>query len=425
MRSSCATSIIDERETELNRLCLEFLVRHQPVAGHLRFVFTTIQINKELERIGDYAESVARQVLAVSGLEPQPPHALFIELGELSIRMLREAVQAFLQQDADLASRTMAMEEQANTLRNSINAELMELSRKNQLPAAALTPLMTIARRYERVSDQAKNLCEEVLYMCTGEFAKHKGGDAFRILFFDSNNACLSQMAEGLGNAMRLPRFVFSSAGVAPQPVDARAVKFMAEKGIDISGQTSKSLEQVPQWEQYQVVVALGAQARKALPIRPGKTIFFTWSIKDPAEVEGSPEPSCKQLSNRPTTAWNRTSRNWWAQFWKNLKHNQNYEASHSISHSSSHSGMAAALALVPAANRLRQKRRQRRRENAKKQTIQNKGSDTMVNLAQAWAEEYKKVAPDVDVEVSGGGSGVGIAALTRGRLTSPTPAAT
>lgn len=49
--------------------------------------------------------------------------------------------------------------------------------------------------------------------------------------------------------------------------------------------------------------------------------------------------------------------------------------------------------------------------------TIQNKGSDTMVNLAQSWAEEYKKVAPDVDVEVSGGGSGVGIAALVKGTI--------
>ncbi len=49
--------------------------------------------------------------------------------------------------------------------------------------------------------------------------------------------------------------------------------------------------------------------------------------------------------------------------------------------------------------------------------TIQVKGSDTMVNVAQAWAEEYKKVAPHVDVEVSGGGSGVGIAALEKGAV--------
>ena len=54
---------------------------------------------------------------------------------------------------------------------------------------------------------------------------------------------------------------------------------------------------------------------------------------------------------------------------------------------------------------------------SASKVTIQNKGSDTMVNLAQGWAEEYKKAAPDVDVEVSGGGSGVGIAALVKGTI--------
>ena len=51
------------------------------------------------------------------------------------------------------------------------------------------------------------------------------------------------------------------------------------------------------------------------------------------------------------------------------------------------------------------------------KTVIQNKGSDTMVNVAQVWAEEYRKVAPDVEVEVSGGGSGVGIAALLKGAV--------
>ena len=281
---------LDELETELNRLCLEFLVRQQPVAGHLRFVFTTVQINKELERIGDYAESIARQVLAVSTLEPQPPYAKFIEIGNLAIDMLRDAVRSFLQSDADLAWRTMAIEERGNSVRNSINAELAELSRRGQLPAAALTPLMTIARRFERVSDQAKNLCEEVLYMCTGEFVKHKGAEAFRILFLDASGACLSQMAEGIGNSLDQRRFVFSSAGVTPQPLDARTVEFMARKGIDISKQTSKSLEQVPGWEHCQVIIALGPGIRKTMPARPTKAIFLTWPVKDPSKVSGPPE---------------------------------------------------------------------------------------------------------------------------------------
>ena len=52
---------------------------------------------------------------------------------------------------------------------------------------------------------------------------------------------------------------------------------------------------------------------------------------------------------------------------------------------------------------------------SATKQTIQNIGSDTMVNLAQAWAEAYAKVEPSVSVEVAGGGSGIGVAALING----------
>jgi len=55
--------------------------------------------------------------------------------------------------------------------------------------------------------------------------------------------------------------------------------------------------------------------------------------------------------------------------------------------------------------------------EKAEQVTIQNKGSDTMVNVAQVWAEEYKKTHPNIEVEVSGGGSGVGIAALTKGMI--------
>jgi len=276
---------IDELETRIDRLCLEFLVRHQPVGSDLRLVFSTIQINRELERIGDYGESIARQVLALGDLSPLPCAETFVELGKLSVHMLHDAIQSFLERDADLARRTMPIEERANTLRNSINAELAELRRQDQLPAAALTPLQTVARRLERAADQTKNICEEVLYMCTGEFAKHKRADAFRILFFDEDNACLSQMAEGIANALKLPRFVFASAGATPGPVDSQTAEFLSAKGLDVSRLASKSLEQVPDWEEYQVVVALGSRAKAALPARPGKTIRLCWDVPDPRQA--------------------------------------------------------------------------------------------------------------------------------------------
>jgi phosphate transport system protein len=281
---------LDELETEIDRLCLEFLVRQQPVASHLRFVFTVIKINKELERIGDYAESVARQALILSTLEVSPPYAKFVELGNLAVHMLHDAVQSFLEQDADLARRTTLIEERANSLRNEVNTGLRELHQAGQLPTEALTPLMTIARRFERVTDQTKNICEEVLYLCTGEFIRHPGAEAFRILFVDADNRCLSQMAEGIGNAMGLPRFVFSSAGIAPVPIDSKLVEFMAKQGCDVSRQASKTREQVPNWEHYQVVVALCEEARKAFPSPPTKTICLTWAVRYPATVAGNPE---------------------------------------------------------------------------------------------------------------------------------------
>src|SRR5690349_21861458 len=76
---------IDELEKEIDRLCLEFLVRQQPVGAHLRFAYATIKINLELERIGDYAESIARQVLKVSSLQPQPSYEKFVAIANLAI----------------------------------------------------------------------------------------------------------------------------------------------------------------------------------------------------------------------------------------------------------------------------------------------------------------------------------------------------
>src|SRR5438045_5431357 len=86
---------IDELEKEVDRLCLEFLVRQQPAGAHLRFAYATIKINLELERIGDYAESIARQVLKISNLQPQPSYEKYVAIANLSIPILQQAVQSY------------------------------------------------------------------------------------------------------------------------------------------------------------------------------------------------------------------------------------------------------------------------------------------------------------------------------------------
>jgi phosphate transport system protein len=281
---------IDDLEKQIDRLCLEFLVRQQPVAGHLRFVYATIKINAELERIGDYAESIARQALKIAHLPEVPAAKRFEEIANYSIPMLRDAARAFTDQNAELAKTTMIVEEKVDELRNQINAELLGMRQQDRIPLEALTPLMTIARRFERVSDQAKNICEEVLYMCTGEYSKHKGTEVLRVLFVDERNSCRSQMAEGIANSLGQPSLVFASAGINPQPMDPATVKYMKEKGIDISRQHSKSVEQIPNFDHYQVIIALAKEAEKVFPPPPTKTVSLGWTVQDPSKVMGTPE---------------------------------------------------------------------------------------------------------------------------------------
>jgi phosphate transport system protein len=281
---------IDEMEKELDRLCLEFLVRQQPAAGHLRFVYAAIKINNELERIGDYAESIARQFLSISSLDPQPKFGTIIKIAELAIPMLRNAMQAFIDKDADLAKATMETEDKVDEARNKAHDKLLNRHEKDKLPLEALPPMMIIASRFERVADQACNICEEVLYMATGENVKHQGKEVFRVLFVDQHDSCRGQMAVGIANSLGAQRFVFSSAGLEPREIDPKTAEFMAGMGIDISHQKSKFLNQILNLEHYEVIISLCKEAEAAFPPPPTKTVTIRWHIKDPSQHKGAAE---------------------------------------------------------------------------------------------------------------------------------------
>lgn len=280
---------IDELEKETDRLCLEFLVRQQPVGGHLRFAYAAIKLNLELERVGDYAESMARHILKMIDLKVEMPTGRFVEMADLAIPMLRDAVKAFLTQDAELAKVTMGVEDQVDVLRSDVNAEILRSVHDGRLPLESVTSLTTIAYRLERVSDQAKNICQDTLYMVTGQYAKHLGSEVFRLLFVDEHNSCRSQMAEAIASSLQLDKFLFASAGTDPQPIDASTLTFMKKKGHDISRKTPKRIDQVPNVDYYHIIVGLAKSAQKVLPPPPRKVVYIDWALSDPSETQGPP----------------------------------------------------------------------------------------------------------------------------------------
>src|SRR5579872_1856677 len=222
---------VDAMDAALDQLCLEFIVRHQPAAGHLRFVYSASKIVNLLERCGDYAESIARQVLLLSSLDYEAPTEQFNQIANLAIPMLHNAVHAFVNRNVDLARSTMASEPRVNQIRDSLTSELVDWREQGRLPLEALPSLITVARRFERVSDQATNISEQALYFATGQYLRHKVREDFRVLFVDQTNGCLSRIAQVVAEGLAAKRFWFDSAGLTAGAVEPQTIRFLADKG--------------------------------------------------------------------------------------------------------------------------------------------------------------------------------------------------
>ena len=278
--------LIDEQEQELNRRCLEFLVRHQPVARPLRLAYAAIRISQELERIGDHAESIARSAQRLATTDTAVPDDRYREMVELTAAMLRDAVHSFVTEDADLARRTEEVEETVDNLKSDLAQELRLAHPRFE----SLDPLLQIGRRLDRSSNLARDICHDVIFMCTGRPAAHKAHGTVRILFVDDHNGCLSKMAEAIGASLGKSKVVFASAGLDPHSLDATTIAFMKQKGMDLSRTPARALHEVPDLDQFQVVVALSNQVKRAFPPRPRKLVYLEWEHHPPDRTVGSPE---------------------------------------------------------------------------------------------------------------------------------------
>jgi len=229
----------------------------------------------------------------------------FAELAIQAIPMLHNAIRAFMDRNPELARTTMANEPHVRQIRDSLSAAMVEWRQQGSLPLEALAPLVTVARRFERVMEQAMNICEEALYSATGEYVKHEPRHGFSILFADDTNSCVSLMAEGIAKRFGYPHLSFASAGAEAGVVDPQAIRFMEEKGIDISAYTSKTVGQVPNHDGVQMVVVFSKEAEKVYPLLPPKTLKLEWFVPDPCKASGSPsevraafEKTFENLSN-------------------------------------------------------------------------------------------------------------------------------
>ncbi|MEN8176434.1 MAG: PhoU domain-containing protein, partial [Pseudomonadota bacterium] len=269
---------INRAVREIDRLCHTFIVRHLPSAGHLRLMSATIRAVIALERIGDYAVSISREAVQIASLPDNSLARLLEIMGNESADMLRQALAAFKEGNADKAKGVMGMADQMERHLTNVFHELTHEEAKR--PIKDLFALFVVFSLLERVSDQAKNLCEETVFAVTGET---KAAKVYRVLFLDEANDCQSQMAQAIGRKTFPNSGVFESAGrTAAGALDAGMTRFMEEHGCSMEEARPRKLDMTPtELGAYHVIVSLQGPVRDYLDEIPFHTTALQWDVGD------------------------------------------------------------------------------------------------------------------------------------------------
>jgi phosphate transport system protein len=167
---------IDDMEIEVEEHSIEILALFQPMAKNLRFVVTAMHINAELELIADLTVNICQRVIELS---ERPGGRLpmindLSRLGDNAKWMVKNAIDAFVQNDEALAEKVILSDKESNQLRTAIINQLVEgVMVKDGKTAPQAVPLLLVARDLERVCDRATYIAEEVIYMIQAKVIKH------------------------------------------------------------------------------------------------------------------------------------------------------------------------------------------------------------------------------------------------------------
>jgi len=166
---------IDALELEIEQKAIEMLALYQPIARDLRFVLTTgVKLNAELERIADLAVNVAQRVQEIADQPLIKPLIDIPKLADLARSMVKDAIDAYVKRDQELARKVILRDTEADKIRNMICDELIyDYMAKDVTIAPRAVPLFLVARHLERICDHATYIAEDVIYMVKAKVVKH------------------------------------------------------------------------------------------------------------------------------------------------------------------------------------------------------------------------------------------------------------
>jgi phosphate transport system protein len=166
-------SKINAAERDVDEMSIDLLAMQQPMAIDLRFIVACIKINADLERVGDQAVNIAERVM---DLLTRPDSALNVDvprMAQLSISMVRDALNAFLAADVDMAQAVLERDDLVDNMNREI-FEAVDLAMNKSLGGHRnLLDTLIVARNLERVADHATNIAEDVIFWVRGADVRH------------------------------------------------------------------------------------------------------------------------------------------------------------------------------------------------------------------------------------------------------------
>jgi phosphate transport system protein len=166
-------SKINAAERDVDELSIDLLAMQQPMAIDLRFIVACIKINADLERVGDQAVNIAERVM---DLLTRPDPALNVDIprmAQLSISMVRDALNAFLAADVDMAQAVLERDDLVDNMNREI-FEAVDLAMNKSVGGHRnLLDTLIVARNLERVADHATNIAEDVIFWVRGADVRH------------------------------------------------------------------------------------------------------------------------------------------------------------------------------------------------------------------------------------------------------------
>jgi phosphate transport system protein len=159
---------IDQKEKDIERLCLKLLLQQHPVAGDLRLISAALKMITDMERIGDQAADIA-EIVAYVDLTDSINKLHISDMAEATIKMVTDSIDAFVKRDLKLAKDVIDYDDIVDELFCKIKEDVISLITGDPKSGGQFVDIIMIAKYLERIGDHATNIAEWVAFSITGE----------------------------------------------------------------------------------------------------------------------------------------------------------------------------------------------------------------------------------------------------------------